>query len=178
VSFPRDGLAQLLGQLAGLQCTWKGTKAPQQGRTGLAKAWLELTMGSARSVGQDEQRESVNPNNPNAYDPYIVGYRLVIVSVRCRSDDAHDQPDDRLEKVRYRLRGPTALFWLQGQKMSFVRAGPTAWYQEPNNDASRARLAAVMDCSFGYLGGGPLDDDPGQTVGEVNSGGPIPGTFT
>ncbi len=173
MAFPRKPIAVLVGQLAGVECIWSDDRNPQVGSTGRSDAWIELYLLSDVPKGDGEYRQAQNPNNPNALTSSIVLYTLVTISLRARSFDARRQAYEMLKDVRAKLRTVTAAAVHADNNIAFVRTQPIAGIRSVAI-GPRTRLEATMDVVWSMLDGGDPGDDDGLTIGQVNSGGPVP----
>lgn len=174
MSIPRGPIAELVGQLAGVQAVWADDDYGQLGTDDGPEAWIKLTPHTIAQKGQAEYRTTTSDNNPLAYKARVYAYDLAIVTLRAESMDRDVQAYELLRSVRWGLRTMTAKAVYQAHRLAFVRTAPIVCSSA--GPASRTRLVAIMDWTFACLGGGPARDDDGQTIGQVNSGGPIPFT--
>jgi hypothetical protein len=179
VSFPRKALAELVAQLAGVECIWVEQRNPQVGATGVTgEAWIELVMTSDVPYGDGEYRQEPNEKNPEVLCSTSVLYKLVTISLRAKSFDTSIQPQELLADVRCQVAGcVTAAAMYAANNIAFVRTHPTAGIRGMTAN-NRVRLEATMDVVWSALDGGRAKDDPGTTIGSVNGGGVIPITGT
>jgi hypothetical protein len=165
-------LAELVGQLAGLGCEWKDKAAPNLGADGGPEAWLLLVDTNDKQIGGYEYRQKTNPNNPDALSSFVYGYALRTVTIEAHSFEFDTQPQRVIDRVRWGLRTFTARAVYDRHKIAFVRFGPIT--RSSSTRQGRRCLDAFADWTFAYVSGGTPNDDPGETIGSVNGGGPIP----
>jgi len=171
-----DQLSELVGQLAGgFDCVWKDEPAGSLGSRGGARAWLILTDTNDRQVGSYEYRQWANPENPLALKSRVYGYGLRTITIEAHSFEWIVKPRTMLDRVRWGLRTFTAKAVYRRTKTAFVRTGPITVSRSYAKDGT-TRLDAFVDWTFAYVSGDEPNDDGGQTIGQVNSGGVIPVT--
>lgn len=173
MSIPRDNIAALVATLSGVQVEWVDDAQYMLGSAaGGVEAWLELAVLSYAIKGTDEYRQKA-AMDPNFLTSEVTGYRMFTLSIIAHSFDTTVQSYDLLELVRWGLRTVTAQTFYAANGIAFVRTHPINVYRTIIDN--RTRLDANMDVVLATLGGALVTDDPGQTIGEVNTGGVIPG---
>jgi len=176
-AFPRHVVEKLVAQFAGVPTTWVDDDQPQLGQGDAApQAWIELGVSAVTPKGQDDYRQVPHPENPDALLSAWNGYRMYMVNLRAKSLNASVQAFDLLERVRLRLTSVTANAQYDLHNLALVRTHPVAVFRVRAD--TRTRLEATMDVVFGWVVTAIADDDDGQTIGQINSGGPIPGKVT
>lgn len=173
---PRDAMAELVGQLAGVSCIWLGDNAPMLGLDGGPRAWIELGERMVTPIGGDEYRQTPNANNANALDSVITGRRDMIITIRGKSFERDLQAYELVERVRLGLGSRTAQAFFLRHNIAPVMTFPTACFRVP--DGHTTRLDAAMDWKIGVQVGHEANDDPGLTVATVNGNNKVPFTPT
>lgn len=164
---PRDQLADLFAELAGVACVWTEDPQPQLGLDGGPQAWIELSLLGTRPQGVDEYRQATNANNAQALTSTIVGNRSVTISVKARSYDKDTQAYDLLERVRARLGSRLAQSFFLTWNLAPRRAHPIAAYGRDVDD--RTRLEATMDVELGLRVAETDNTDDGITIATAST---------
>lgn len=176
---PKATLLELYRTLAGVQTMWALDAAPAvPGRApGLeaARIWLAITSYGSKFV--DEQRTRWDDSaQANRY--LLVGQRQLTVSMRAESLDATLEPFDLCERVRLRLRTPTARAIFTKANLSLRDVQPISSFGQPGPNSPRMMKVAIMDVRWNYVvTAETLDAEADGTIETVNGGtpGPIPG---
>ena len=178
---PKATLLAIIKAIAGVQVVWSTDRRQHLGQMlGKEHAWIFASIASWTSVGIDQLRMVYNATK-DANDELLVGQRQFTLRLKAQSYDATLEAMDLCERVRFRLRTPTARALFNGI-IALVDIPPTVMLPEETVVAGgieRCLLTASMDVRMAcVVASDPLDPDGGGYIATVDGGGFIPGTLT
>jgi hypothetical protein len=174
-SLPLADIKTLIAQLTrtnvnpkGYPVIWDGEPRPFVGQVGgKPGAWIELDIGSYRSRGVDDYRQTYDPATLTQSSA-MVGLRQFTLTLDCRSYDGDTPSFDILEVVRLRLNNPhnvTARRALQAACLSIAKIQPMVELTEKAD--SRFVWRSAIDVVFNWTSNDIAADDGGEIIATV-----------
>jgi hypothetical protein len=178
---PREAIRNLITTLSicdyapeGWSVIYQVEPQPFEGlRNDTLGAWIELSIGAFRSVGEDDYRQTFDATT-GAYLSVFYGLRVFTLTIDARSFAPEIPAWDVLESIRLQLnnrRSLTVNSLLQPANLAWVRTHPTVSlnYAEKGDIDNRMIWRSTMDVELSWMSAAQVVDDSGaiiETVGQ------------
>lgn len=166
---PRDQIADIVKTASGAQSViWQAEALPFE-----PDNYVELAVLADVPMGRDEYRQSFDEER-DAVAYTAVGWRKITLTAKAYSYDARCPAFEILEKLRRRLRMPTASNALLALNVSV--ASFAASVQLPTTQDNREVSVHSMDIIVFFVETETDYSNDGSYIKEVNTGDSVPGT--